>query len=97
MGAHRNVTADRFPAQGSYFNRACKVCFHYDTTKWVFGKIVRDDSEPPHRTIIQLNDGRVVLATECQYQPIGGLLTNEEQPVEGNSTGQANHSGVPNS
>jgi tRNA A37 threonylcarbamoyladenosine synthetase subunit TsaC/SUA5/YrdC len=49
--------------------------FNYDTTNIVFGTIIRDDTECSSEgnklvTIIKLDDGRVVLDTECQY----GLL-----------------------
>lgn len=86
MGVHEKITANSFPLQGSYLNRRCRVFFHYDTTKWVRGKIVREDRELPHRTIIELDDGRFVLATECQYEPFGGLFTDDKQPLDVSST-----------
>ena len=66
----RTVSFDKFPKQGSYAGRAVEVCFHYDTSKMLKGVIVRDDTEEPHLTIIKLEDGRHVLATECQYAPL---------------------------
>jgi hypothetical protein len=33
------------------------------------GTIIRDDMEEPFRTIISLDDGRVILATECMHSP----------------------------
>jgi hypothetical protein len=42
------------------------------------GTIVRDDNEPPWRTIIRLDDGRVVLASECQYSPFPPLDAGAE-------------------
>jgi hypothetical protein len=44
------------------------VCFQYDTSRTCNGTIVRDDLEDPWQMIIRLDDGRHVLATECQYQ-----------------------------
>lgn len=69
MGAVKNIKMDTFPKQGQYLNRKVEVCFHYDTSKTIGGEIVRDDSEEPFLTIIKLDDGRHVLATECQYSP----------------------------
>jgi hypothetical protein len=67
VGVHENITHDKFPRQNSWLNRAVSVCFHYDTSHRVAGRIVRDDAEDPHYTIIALVDGRCVLSTECQY------------------------------
>jgi hypothetical protein len=67
MGVHQNVGYDKFPKQGKNLGRLVKVCFNYDTSKIINGIIVRDDREDPGLTIIQLADGRYVLATECQY------------------------------
>jgi len=67
MGTQQNITRDRFPAQGKWVGKRVSVCFHYNTHDQVEGTIVRDDSEDPHCTIIRLDDGRHVLATECQY------------------------------
>lgn len=68
MGVVSNIKHDKFPEQGNYLGRKVKVCFHYDTNNTIPGVIVRDDKEEPHRTIIKLDDGRHVLAIECQYQ-----------------------------
>lgn len=64
------ISFDRFPKQGEYKNRRVRVCFNYDTTAQIEGTAIRDDAEEPGRMIIQLDDGRVVLSTECQWQPI---------------------------
>lgn len=69
MGRYPNITAEKFPKQGSYLNQPCRVIFHYGGPE-LLGKVVRDDAEEPGRLIIQLNDGRFVLATECQWQPL---------------------------
>jgi hypothetical protein len=41
------------------------------------GTIIRDDREAPHLTIIQLDGGRVVMSTECQYAPFPKPSTDE--------------------
>lgn len=73
MGAHPMITAEVFPRQGSWLHRRVSVCFHYDTSQIVLGKIVREDEEEPGIMIIALDDGRYVLSTECMYS----LLPNE--------------------
>lgn len=45
------------------------MCFNYDASRSVMGTIVRDDHEAPWVTIIALDTGRVVLATECMHSP----------------------------
>jgi hypothetical protein len=67
MGVHPNISATRFPRQSEDVNSRVDVCFHYDTSARVPGRIVRDDLEQPFVTVIALDDGPVVLATECQY------------------------------
>ena len=67
MGCVETITAFRFPKQSEYVNRRVKVCFHYNTSKYVPGTIIRDDRETPFETLIKLDDGRVLRGTECQY------------------------------
>jgi hypothetical protein len=49
--------------------RKVDIAFHYDTDHTLKATIVRDDTEAPYVMIFQLEDGRYVLATECQYRP----------------------------
>lgn len=67
MGCHKNITKERFPKQGENLNKEVEVCFHYDMSKCLTGIIVRDDMESPWIGIIQLEDGRYILTSECQY------------------------------
>lgn len=67
MGVVANVGADNYPKQLEH-TRA-KVCFNYDTSTQFSGRVIRDDAEAPGRTIIALDDGRVVEASECQWMP----------------------------
>ena len=69
MGIEKNVGFDEFPKQGSHLGKQVEVCFNYDTSKTLAGKIVRDDADEPYRTIIELENGKYVLATECTYSP----------------------------
>lgn len=67
MGCVSTITAYDFPKQSQYVNRRCMVCFHYDTSKWIMGTVIRDDREEPFETLIQLDDGRTMRGVECQY------------------------------
>lgn len=64
------IDFDKFPAQGVFLGMYVRVCFNYDTSRILLGRVVRDDKEEPGRMIIRLEDGRYVLSTECQYQTI---------------------------
>lgn len=69
MGCVESVTFDHMPKQGGWLGKRTRVCFHYDTSRVVMGTIVRDDAEAPGVGIIALDNGRVVLMTECQHSP----------------------------
>jgi hypothetical protein len=70
MGCVDNITAEKYPRQGAYLNSRVRVCFQYDTTEMFLGVVIRDDAESPGHMIIKLDNGRVLLATECQWQPV---------------------------
>ena len=70
MGMVQNISINSFPKQGSYLHRRVRVCFHYDVSNTIGGRVVREDDEAPYLMIIALDDGRHVLSSECQYQPI---------------------------
>jgi hypothetical protein len=81
MGIVENIRAHRFPRQSNYLGARVVVCFHFDTSMTIDGTVIRDDMEAPWQLIIRLDDGRHVLATECQYKllnhtgaPRGGVL-----------------------
>lgn len=69
MGCDPNITATDFPVQGIHLRSRAKVLFHFGGPE-LLGTIVRDDMSAPFRTIIQLDDGRFVLSSECQYSPV---------------------------
>jgi hypothetical protein len=69
MGCVENITADKFPKQGKWLGLRATVIFFYGGRE-IGGRIVRDDIEEPFKTIIALDDGRFVLAGECQYSTV---------------------------
>lgn len=68
MGVQKNVGLNNFPQQGNHLNKVVEVCFNYSSDNSITGKIVRDDVQEPSVTIINLEDGRFILASECQYK-----------------------------
>jgi hypothetical protein len=68
MGVKANISATEFPKQGALAGKRVAVCFHHDTTRTIEGVVLRDDMEEPLHRVIHLDDGRVVLDTECQFQ-----------------------------
>lgn len=77
MGIEKTIDIKRFPKQYSVtessmggVGRKVEVCFYYKAKNTIPGVIIRDDKELPFRTIIRLYDGRVLLATECQYRAL---------------------------
>lgn len=61
------ISKHHWPKQGAFLGARVRVCFDYDISYTVDGIVLRDDAEEPGRMIIQLDNGRVVLSTECQY------------------------------
>ena len=72
MGVHAKIGIASFPKQGPWLGKRTRVCFNYDTSQTVMGTVVRDDYEDPWVTIIKLDDGRYIRASECQHQPQEG-------------------------
>ncbi len=70
MGNHINVGFNKFPKQGDLLGKEVDVCFNYNTSKVMRGCIVRDDIEEPFLTIIEGNNGKFYMSTECQYHPL---------------------------
>lgn len=71
MGTHPNISHDKFPTQSTVFPVGTKVmvCFNYDTSHTFQGTILRNDVAEPYLTIINMDDGRTVLSTECMWSP----------------------------
>lgn len=66
MGVVTNVAAHIYPRQSADVGRRVRVMFNY-APPVIEGVIVRQYGVEPYRTIIALDDGRYVLATECHY------------------------------
>lgn len=70
MGIVANIDFNHYPKQTEMAGRRVLVCFKYDTQHTIPATVVRDDEEDPGRTILRLDDGRIVLGTECQWRSL---------------------------
>lgn len=77
MEIEKKIDVNSFPKQYSVeesqmggIGRKVEVYFFYKAENTIPGVIIRDDRELPFRTIIRLCDGRIILATECQYRAL---------------------------
>ena len=85
MGCIDTITYDKFPKQRDEnykypqfkVGSRVKVCYHFDTSKYHYGTIVRDDLEEPFETIIKLDNGRYLRAVECQYSYIDEEVSDD--------------------
>lgn len=85
MGCIDTITYDKFPKQRDEnykypqfkVGSRVEVCYHFDTSKYHYGTIVRDDLEEPFETIIKLDNGRYLRAVECQYSYIDEEVSDD--------------------
>ena len=85
MGCIDTITYDKFPKQKDEnykypefkIGSRVEVCYHFDTSKYHYGTIVRDDLEEPFETIIKLDNGRYLRAVECQYSYIDEEVSDD--------------------
>ena len=85
MGCIDTITYDKFPKQKDEnykypefkVGSRVQVCYHFDTSKYHYGTIVRDDLEEPFETIIKLDNGRYLRAVECQYSYIDEEVSDD--------------------
>ncbi|WP_279454097.1 hypothetical protein [Aeromonas veronii] len=59
--------SENFPQQGDLLGKEVTVCFHFKTDERFNAVCTRNDVCDPLITIFELDDGRLVLANECQY------------------------------
>ena len=85
MGCIDTITYDKFPKQKDEnykypqfkVGSRVEVCYHFDTSKYHYGTIVRDDLEEPFETIIKLDNGRYLRAVECQFSYIDERISDD--------------------
>lgn len=70
MGVVANIDFENYPKQTALTGNRVIVCFKYDTKRTIPATVLRDDNEDPGRTILRLDDGRIVLGSECQWRDL---------------------------
>lgn len=75
-----------FPEQSELLGEETQIYFNYDTSNILNGVIVRDDKESPFVSIIQLENDRYVLGSECKrlskISPVFGIPRHSRWPKE---------------
>ena len=70
MGATHLIDAERYPDQGQDVNERVSVWYHSTSHIRHTGTRIRHDIAAPYRTILALDNGRILDATECHYELI---------------------------
>lgn len=79
MGVVANIGYEMYPQQWTALVGAqVKVCFRYDAAHEILGTCIRADREDPGVKIFQLEDGRIILDTECQWSPVVPFIPSAE-------------------
>lgn len=69
MSRYLYVGKDKYPEQQKeLLNRVVIVMLQFDSKMPLRGKILRADKEAPNEVVIQLDDNRIVLGSECSYK-----------------------------
>ncbi|MHA7878805.1 MAG: hypothetical protein ACX931_03370 [Saccharospirillum sp.] len=69
MSRYKYVGKERYPKQDTELRgHSVVVMLEYDSRKPQRGEVLRADAEPPHEVVIRLEDGRIVLGSECTFK-----------------------------
>lgn len=69
MSRYKYVGVEAYPKQlPEYLNKKVVVMLNYDSKIPQRGKVIRADAGPPNETVIQLDDKRIVLGSECTFK-----------------------------
>lgn len=83
MGVVKGISFTQYPKQRSRVGKRVSVCYNYNTKERHEGTVIRDDVGEPHQTIFHLDNGRILLATECQYyilpETVAGKVESERK------------------
>jgi hypothetical protein len=75
MGSSPHIDAEKYPEQSYTVGHRVTVFFGDLMNAVQFsGTVLRDDKAEPNQTVIRLDDGRIVLGTECNFS-VGDRLT----------------------
>lgn len=78
MGVVATIDAEHFPTQSGLVGERVELCFHYDTSQKFIGTVLRDDTQEPGETLIQILNagefgvlaGKIVRSVECAWRVI---------------------------
>ena len=69
MSRYKYVGVDQFPSQDpKLLHKKVVVMLSFDSKKPQRGTVLRADTTPPHEVVIQLDDKRIVLGSECSFK-----------------------------
>lgn len=69
MSRYKYLGNDAYPDQSpELINKKVIVMLGFDSRKPLRGTVLRADQSPPHEVVIQLDDHRIVLGSECSYK-----------------------------
>lgn len=61
------IGKDAYPEQFDSVGARVLAAFDYDVANPLPATVLRDDAEEPFRTVLRLDDGRIVMGSECQW------------------------------
>ncbi len=69
MSRYKYLGVDHFPKQDpALLDKKVVVMLSFDSKRPQRGRIIRADAEPPNEVVIQMDNNRVVLGSECSYK-----------------------------
>jgi hypothetical protein len=69
MSRFKYLGVDTYPDQDdALLNKKVIVMLSFDSTKPLRGTVLRADAMPPNEVVIQLDDKRIVLGSECSFK-----------------------------
>lgn len=69
MSRFKYLGVDTYPDQdASILNRKVVVMLGFESKRPLRGTVLRADAIPPNEVVIQLDDQRIVLGSECSYK-----------------------------
>lgn len=77
------IGKETYPEQFGSVGDRVLVAFKYDIANPLPATVLRDDAEEPFTTVLRLDDGRIVMGSECQWSkaPSGVDGTEPAIPV----------------
>jgi hypothetical protein len=69
MSRFKYLGVDKYPDQDpAFINKKVVVMLGFESKRPARGTVIRADAMPPNEVVIQLDDKRVVLGSECSFK-----------------------------